>query len=78
MKVTELECAQMIGAGTQFRCVPPYFHLCCCCYYYYYYNRFTAHWTVSETTGASRYQKGKTRTLKRIWIYLSKTARDSE
>jgi len=41
-------------------------------YYYYYYNRFTAPWTLSENTRVSRYQKGKTRKIKAIWIYWSK------
>jgi len=39
---------------------------------YYYYNRFTAPWTLSGTTHVSRYQKGKTRKVKPIWIYWSK------
>jgi len=37
------------------------------CYYYYYH--FMAPWTVSGTSQVSRYQKGKTRKLKLIWIY---------
>ena len=43
--------------------------------YYNYNNCFTASWTVSGTTWVSRYQKGKTRKVKPIWIY---TAKDSE
>jgi len=39
---------------------------------YYYYNHFTAHWTVFGTTTVSRYQKGRTRKAKPIWIYWSK------
>ena len=35
-------------------------------------NRFMAPWTVSGTTWISRYQKGKTRNVKPIWIYWSK------
>ena len=41
-------------------------------YYYCYYYHFTAAWTVSLTTRVSRYQKGKTRKVKPIWIYWSK------
>ena len=37
-----------------------------------YYNRFTAPWTLSGTTRVNRYQKGKTRKVKQIWIYWSK------
>ena len=40
--------------------------------YYYYYNRFTALWILSGITRVSRYQKGKTRKVKPIWIYWSK------
>jgi len=29
-------------------------------------------WNLSGTTRVSRYQKGKTRKVKPIWIYLSK------
>ena len=53
-----------------------YNHCYCYCYcycyyhyYYYYYNRFTAPWTLSGTTRVSRYQKGKTRKVKPVWIY---------
>jgi len=35
----------------------------------YYYYHFTAHWTGSGTTQVNRYQKGKTRKEKPIWIY---------
>ena len=38
----------------------------------YYYNRFMALWTLSGTTRVSRYQKGKIRKVKPIWIYWSK------
>jgi len=38
----------------------------------YYYNLFTVPWTLSGTTRVSRYQKGKTRKVKPIWIYCSK------
>ena len=34
---------------------------------------FYSLWTVSRTTRVSRYQKGKTRKVKPIWIYWSKT-----
>jgi len=57
---------------------------CCCCYYYYYdyydyyyhyhyhhHHHFTSPWTLSGTTRVSRYQKGKTRKVKPIWIYWS-------
>jgi len=37
--------------------------------YYYYYNHFMAAWTLSGTIRVSRYQKGKTRKVKPIWIY---------
>jgi len=39
--------------------------------YYYYYSRFTAPWILSGTTRVNRYQKGKTRKVKTIWIYWS-------
>ena len=38
----------------------------------HYYNRDTDLWTLSETSQVSRYQKGKTRKVKPIWIYWSK------
>jgi len=38
----------------------------------YYYYCFTASWTVSGTIWVSRYQKGKSRKVKPIWIYWSK------
>jgi len=38
--------------------------------YNYYYNHFMAPWTVSRTTQMSRYQKGESRKVKPIWIYL--------
>ena len=41
-------------------------------YYYYYNNRFTSPSTLSGTSRVSRYQKGKTRKVKPIWIYWSK------
>jgi len=53
-------------------------------YDYYYYDDndddhnydhdyyFTAAWTVSGSTRLSRYQKGKTRKVKPVWIYWSK------
>ena len=43
-------------------------------YYYYYYDyyHFTGPWTASGNTWVSRYQKGKTRKVKQIWIYWSK------
>jgi len=41
-------------------------------YYYYYHNHFTASWTFSRTTQVSRYQKGKARKVKPVWIYWSK------
>jgi len=41
-------------------------------YNYYHYNRFTAPWTLSGTIRVSRYQKGKTRKVKPIWIHRSK------
>jgi len=47
-------------------------HQFCYVSYYYYYNHFTAPWTLSGTTPVSRYQKGKTRKVKPIWIYWSK------
>ena len=37
--------------------------------YYYYYYHFTAPWISSGTTQVSRYQKGKMRKVKPIWIY---------
>jgi len=37
--------------------------------HYYNYNHFRAPWTLSGTTRVSRYQKGKTRKVKPIWIY---------
>jgi len=36
------------------------------------YYHFMAPWTSSGTTWVSRYQKGKTRKVKPIWIYWSK------
>ena len=39
---------------------------------YYYNNHFTAPWIASGITRVSRYQKGKTRKVKPIWIYCSK------
>jgi len=41
-------------------------------YNYNNYNHFSALWILSETTQVSRYQKGKTRKVKPIWIYWSK------
>jgi len=38
---------------------------------YYYYNRFMVPWTVFGTTRVNRYQKGKTRKVKPLWIYWS-------
>jgi len=35
----------------------------------FYYYRFTAVWILSGTIRVSRYQKGKTRKVKPIWIY---------